>query len=96
MAVIPVTQVMTGDTGGWFLIDTGGLGPVDYRSISDRSHECGYRLLGFREGAAVVAFPSMRFARASRYQRQSGCAPVSTTNERRRSLSELLRKEIVN
>ena len=96
MAMIPVTQVMTGDTGGWFLIDTGGLSPVDYGSISDRSHECGYRLLGFREGATVVAFPSMRFAPASRYQRRSGCGLVSTTNKKRRSLSELLLKEIVN
>jgi len=60
MAVVPVTHVMRGDTRGWFLIDTGGLSPVDYRSISDRSHECGYRLFGFREGAMVVAFPSTR------------------------------------
>ncbi len=43
--MIPVTQVMMGDTRGWFLIDTGGLSPVDYGSISDRSQECGYRLL---------------------------------------------------
>ena len=96
MAVIPVMQVMMGDTGGWFLIDTGGLSPVDYRSISDRSHECGYRLFGCREGAMVVAFPSTRFARASRYKRRPGCALVSTTNKKRQSPSELLFKGTAN
>lgn len=94
--MIPVTQVMRGDTGGRFLIDTGGLSPVDYGSISDRSHECGYRLRGFREGTMVVAFPSTRFARASRCQRRSGCALVSAANKKRQSPTELLFKGIVN
>ncbi len=96
MAVIPITLGMRGDTGGWFLIDTGGLSPVDYGSISDRSHECGYRLLGFREGPWSLL--SLRRVLRGRAVISGGQAAhlFSTTNKKRQSPSELLFKGIVN
>ena len=52
------------DTGGWFLIDIGARGRIDYGSISDWSHDSGNRLLGFPQGPWSL-LPFDVFARAS-------------------------------